>query len=92
MSALAGILNFGSNAAAVDEYDLAKLGSALDSRGPDGGFDVASGSVGMSYRAFHTNRESRLEAQPLVSREGHMLTWNGRLDNRDDLIRQLRAN
>jgi len=92
MSALAGILNFGSNAAAVDEYDLAKLGAALNSRGPDGGFDVASGSVGMSYRAFHTNRESSLEAQPLVSLEGHMLTWNGRLDNRDDLIRQVGAN
>jgi len=92
MSALAGILNLGSNAAAVNEYDLAKLGAALDSRGPDGGFDVASGNMGMSYRAFHTNRESRLEAQPLVSREGHMLTWDGRLDNRDDLIQQLRAN
>jgi len=90
MSALAGILNFGSAAAPVNEYDLAKLGATLDSRGPDGGFDVVSGNVGMSYRAYHTNRESRLEVQPLVSREGHMLTWNGRLDNRDDLIRQLK--
>jgi asparagine synthase (glutamine-hydrolysing) len=92
MSALAGILNFGSGDARVNEYDLAKLGATLDSRGPDGGGDLVSGNVGMSYRAFHTNRESRLEAQPLVSREGHMLTWNGRLDNRDDLIRQLRSN
>lgn len=92
MSALAGILNFGSGVAPVNEYDLAKLGATLDSRGPDGGFEVVSGNIGMSYRAFHTNRESRLEAQPLVSREGHMLTWNGRLDNRDDLIRQLRSN
>src|SRR5919205_2115669 len=89
MSALAGILNFGSGAAPVNEYDLAKLGATLNSRGPDGGFDVARGNVGMSYRAFNTNRESRLEVQPLLSREGHMLAWNGRLDNRDDLIRQL---
>jgi len=43
----------------------------------------------MSYRAFHTNLESRLEVQPLVAREGHMLTWNGRLDNREELIREL---
>ena len=56
MSALAGILNFGSGAAPVNEYDLAKLGATLDSRGPDGGFDVVSGNVGMSYRAYHTNR------------------------------------
>jgi len=89
MSALAGILNFGD--ALVNKYDLAKLDATLDARGPDGGFDVVSGNVGMSYRAFHANRESRLEVQPLVSREGHILTWNGRLDNRDDLIRQLRS-
>jgi len=91
MSALAGILNFGSDAAPVDEYDLAKLGAALDSRGPDGGFDLVRGNIGMSYRAFHTNPESRLEVQPLVTGEGHMLTWNGRLDNREDLIRQLKS-
>jgi len=89
MSALAGILNFGSDAAPVNEFDLARLGSALESRGPDGGFDLVRGKIGMSYRAFHTNRESRLEVQPLVNRHGHMLTWNGRLDNREDLIRQL---
>ena len=90
MSALAGILNFGSNAP-VDEYDVAKLGAALDSGGPDGGFDLVSGNIGMSYRAFHTNRESHLEVQPLVTGEGHMLTWNGRLDNREDLVRQLKS-
>src|ERR1051325_751683 len=87
MSALAGILNFGSNP--VDEYALARLGAALDSRGPDGGYDLAVANVGMICRAFHTNRESRLEIQPLVTREGHMLTWNGRLDNREELIREL---
>lgn len=91
MSALAGILNFGSGIAPVNEYDLAKLGARLDSRGPDGGFEVVSGNLGMCYRVFHTNHESRFEVQPLVSLQGDMLTWNGRLDNRDDLIRQLRS-
>jgi len=89
VSALAGILNFGNDAAPVAEHELAKLGVALDSRGPDGGFDLISGNVGMSYRAFHTNRESRLEVQPHLTTDGHMLAWNGRLDNRDDLIREL---
>lgn len=91
MSALAGILNFGRGAAPVNEYDLAKLGVALDSRGPDGGLDTVNGNIGMSYRAYHTNRESRVEVQPLVTTEGHMLTWNGRLDNRYDLIHQLES-
>lgn len=89
MSALAGILNFGSDAAPVNDYELAKLGLALDGRGPDGGFDRISGNVGMSYRAFYTNRESRIEVQPHLTSHGHMLTWNGRLDNRGDLIREL---
>src|ERR1041385_8376123 len=92
MSSLAGILNFGNDAAPVSEHELARLGVALDARGPDGGFDLISGRLGMSYRAFHTNRESRLEVQPHVTNDGHMLTWNGRLDNREDLIRELRSN
>jgi asparagine synthase (glutamine-hydrolysing) len=44
----------------------------------------------MVYRAFHTNRESRLEKQPLVSQEGHILAWDGRLDNREEMISVLR--
>ncbi len=91
MSAFAGILNFGSGAAPVNEYDLARMAAALDARGPEGGLDLVSRNIGMSYRAFHTNRESRFEVQPLITREGHMLTWNGRLDNRDDLIRELKS-
>ena len=92
MSALAGILNFGNDAAPVPEHELTKLGVALDSRGPDGGVDLISRNIGMTYRAFHTNRESRLEVQPHLTSHGHMLTWNGRLDNREDLIRELRSN
>src|ERR1044072_1752103 len=89
MSALAGIFYFGSDAAPVDEYELAKLGVALDPRGPDGGVNLICETVGMSYRAFHTNRESRAEVQPHLTSHGHMLTWDGRLDNRRDLIGEL---
>ena len=61
MSALAGILNFGSGGAPVNDHDLANLGEALDARGPDGGSEAVSRNIGMVYRAFHTNRESRVE-------------------------------
>jgi len=44
----------------------------------------------MSYRAFCTTRESRFESQPLLTSHGHMLAWNGRLDNRAEPLRQLR--
>ena len=84
MSALGGIYNL--NDKPVDERVLMALGSELESHGPDGGDAVTLGSVGLVYRAFHTNRESRLERQPLISNERHILCWDGRLDNRSELI------
>ena len=84
MSALGGI--FSLSGARIGEHLLTVLGNALDAHGPDGGRDVCSTSVGMVYRAFHTNRESRLETQPLVSASKHILAWDGRIDNRPELI------
>jgi asparagine synthase (glutamine-hydrolysing) len=43
----------------------------------------------MLYRAFHTTAESRLEHQPYISVSGKVITWDGRLDNRDELVSQL---
>jgi asparagine synthase (glutamine-hydrolysing) len=89
MSALGGIFNFGNYPAPVDQSMLAALGKALEARGPDGGCELVRAHVGMTYRAFHTTNESQFESQPLTSTVGHMLTWDGRLDNRDDLIAEL---
>ena len=88
MSAIGGIVNF--DGAPVDSEVLAQLGQGIDTYGPDGGFDVLHSSVGMVYRAFHTNRESRTERQPVVSSNGCILAWDGRLDNREELIALLR--
>jgi asparagine synthase (glutamine-hydrolysing) len=91
MSALGGIFNFGNHPPPVDQYRLSALGKALEQRGPDSGGEAINGHVGMTYRAFHTTRESQFESQPLTSAEGHILAWDGRLDNRDELIRELFA-
>jgi len=64
MSALGGIYYFFNRL--VDQDFLISFGDKLSSHGPDRGSEVVSGSVGVVYRAFHTNRESRLEKQPLV--------------------------
>jgi asparagine synthase (glutamine-hydrolysing) len=88
MSAFAGIYNF--DGALVDPELISALGSALEPWGPDGGDEICAGSVGMAYRAFHTTRESRQECQPLISGQGHILTWDGRIDNREELISLLR--
>jgi len=88
MSAFGGIYNF--NGGPADGRFLAALGRGLDSRGPDGGSEVCAGSMGVCYRAFHTNSESRLEKQPFISTLGQVLAWDGRLDNREELISLLR--
>src|SRR5690242_21666453 len=89
MSGIAGVYNFHTRA--VDPAPLLVLGNALSERGPDGGNGIIDGPVGMVYRAFHTNAESRRERQPLFSRSGHLLCWDGRLDNRDELLRILES-
>src|ERR1044071_1244999 len=86
MSTLGGIYNF--DGLPVERRDLVELAQSLVQRGPDGGSEVCSGAVCMVYRAFHTNKQSRREIQPLISNQGHILCWDGRLDNREELIRE----
>ena len=88
MSAIGGIINF--DGAPVDVDLLTRLSTNLQSYGPDGGGAVSQNSVGVVYRAFHTNVESRTERQPLMSHSGCILAWDGRLDNREELIALLR--
>ncbi len=87
MSALGGVINF--DAGPIDDEILMQVARGLDAHGPDGGREVCLGSAGMVYRAFHTNLESRSERQPLVQ-NGCILAWDGRLDNREELIPLLR--
>lgn len=89
MSGIAGVYDFAARL--IDSERLRVLGQALFERGPDGGEEVLAGRVGMTYRAFHTNAESRAESQPLLSPSGHALCWDGRLDNRDELLALLRS-
>jgi asparagine synthase (glutamine-hydrolysing) len=77
--------------APVHQGDLTKAGEMLAPYGPDGGDAYIKDNVGILYRAFHTTKESRTESQPLVTPSGAVLTWDGRLDNRAELILELRA-
>src|SRR5258708_4595694 len=87
MSVQAGVSYFDGRPA--DERLLDKMSCALGEYGPDGKFQYISGSCGLLYMPFHTTRESRSERQPHISCKGNVLTWDGRLDNRDELISQL---
>jgi len=87
MSAIGGIFNF--DRSPVDDDLMRVLASQLAKRGPDGGGNVRLDSLAMVYRAFNTTRESHNERQPLVSSRGQILCWDGRLDNREELITNL---
>lgn len=87
MSAQAGIWNRDSSPISRDS--LAGLSQTLEHFGPDGESIVSKGPVAVLHRAFHTTPDSQNEQQPCWSRKGALITWNGRLDNREQLILEL---
>ena len=74
----------------ADRAYLARAEGIVAPYGPDGGDAYIKDSVGILYRAFHTTKESRKEIQPFVTPSGAVLTWDGRLDNRAELMGKLR--
>jgi asparagine synthase (glutamine-hydrolysing) len=89
MSVQAGIWNF--DGSPVDHRLLADISESLKHQGPDGESCHVEGAVALLYRPFHTTAESRREKQPYSSHRGFILTWDGRLDNRDELIPELHS-
>src|SRR5262245_34106440 len=73
----------------VEQDYLEKVQPLLLPYGPDDHSSYSNGPISMLYCAFHTTRESRRETQPHVMASGVVITWDGRLDNRAELIRQL---
>jgi asparagine synthase (glutamine-hydrolysing) len=69
---------------------IEKVSATLAPYGPDSNESYSNGGVKILYRAFHTTKESRHEKQPCISSSGAVITWDGRLDNRADLINELR--
>jgi asparagine synthase (glutamine-hydrolysing) len=88
MSVQFGRWNF-AGAPVAPSY-IEKVGKLLSRYGPDrSGFYSAAG-VSITHCAFHTTKESRSEVQPHVSASGVVITWDGRLDNRAELLGSLR--
>jgi asparagine synthase (glutamine-hydrolysing) len=85
MSAQFGIVNFDGRP--VGPEDLDRACSSLAPYGPDSEGRWCRDNAGIRHRAFHTTNESRFETQPCMSASGSVITWDGRLDNRAELIR-----
>ena len=72
------------------EWDyLEKVKPVIAPYGPDDDGSYVGTSIGILYRAFHTTKESRRETQPHITESGAVITWDGRLDNRAEIISQL---
>lgn len=85
MSAQFGICNFDGRPLDATSLDKARL--LLAPYGPDYEGSKRQANVAMLYRALYTTREDRREVQPHISCTGAAITWDGRLDNRDELLR-----
>jgi hypothetical protein len=69
---------------------LGVMAGALGDFGRDGFGEWAEGGAGLGQARGFTTAEGRLEAMPAVDRlEGFAFTAAARLDNRDELIREL---
>lgn len=88
MSVQFGRWNFDSKPVNQDYRE--KVKSVIAPYGPDGGSSYSKDNVSILYHAFHTTKESRRELQPHVMASGAVITWDGRLDTRAELIRELR--
>lgn len=88
MSVQFGRWNFEGQPPAPDYIE--KVSATLAPYGPDSNDSYSKGGVRILYRAFHTTKESHREKQPHISSSGTVITWDGRLDNRADLISELR--
>jgi asparagine synthase (glutamine-hydrolysing) len=73
----------------VDPNYLRKVQSTLAPYGPDDSGSYSNHNVTILYLAFHTTRQSHHETQPYACQSGAVITWDGRLDNGSDLIREL---
>jgi asparagine synthase (glutamine-hydrolysing) len=88
MSVQFGRWNFEGQPPAPDYIE--KVSATLAPYGPDSNESYSKDGVSILYRAFHTTKESHREKQPYISSSGAVITWDGRLDNRADLISELR--
>src|SRR6202167_6356734 len=82
-----GRWNFEGQPLAPDYIE--KVSATLAPYGPDSNESYSKGGVRILYRAFHTTKESGREKQPYISSSGAVITWDGRLDNRAELISEL---
>ncbi|RPI57046.1 MAG: asparagine synthetase B [Acidobacteria bacterium] len=88
MAGIFGVVHF--DARPIERDLVARMSAALCHRGPDGDSIACDGSVALGCRLPRVTRDAMFETQPVRRLSGTWLVFDGRLDNRDDLIAELR--
>lgn len=70
----------------VDVQSIERVISISSAFGLGGGGTFTRENTSILYFAFHTTKESREEVQPFLMVSDEVITWDGRLDNRTQLI------
>ena len=89
MSTQCGKWNFDGRP--VDPEYFNQVANLLSPYGPEGQHFYLASNVGLGFLAFHVTKESRREIQPHLSHSGDLITWDGILDNRKELVEELEA-
>ncbi|MFC1500044.1 asparagine synthase (glutamine-hydrolyzing) [Candidatus Zixiibacteriota bacterium] len=84
MSGIAGIWHLDGKP--VDPGILSRMSETLAHRGPDADGMWIEGSVGLCTRLFRITPESADEIQPFVHNSGVAIVFDGRVDNREELL------
>lgn len=87
MAVQAGLWNFDGEP--PDRGFIARMSRATEKFGPDGEQEYFDHEARILYRPFYTTLESSSERQPYACSNHTILTWDGRLDNRDELLSRL---
>ena len=87
MSGIVGIWNF--DGAPVDRALLSDLASVQSHRNQDGTGAWIDGDIGLLFQNLWVTPESVGEIQPLVHASESVVLFDGRLDNREELLPNL---
>lgn len=88
MSGIVGVWNLDGEP--VEREVLARMSATLAHRGPDGEKLWTDGPVGLACQLLRVTPESATETQPLVGSSGAVVVFDGRLDNREELLATLK--
>jgi asparagine synthase (glutamine-hydrolysing) len=87
MSMQAGIWHYDHKPILPETFDAFE--ERLAAQGPDGRGRFEDPGFAMLHCAFYITEEDSLETQPIRATGGSVLTWDGRLDNRQEILTAL---